>query len=290
MAEKQSLTMIDQTDPMEHRRTASFAGLAYSAWAPAFNDGLRRRSSTLVRFLDLRMDALITGWIAVVILAGGAKVLTAPIPFASVGQAFALLLPYLFVALAPIAGYRVAAGSFPRGLLSGQPMIRLARLGRWQNLNALEARSRPHFGPAGFMASLLAGIILNVPVRTFEYLAAVPAVDGAAPVWAQAIFQAMTVDLIVMNFFYMVCFVMALRSVPLFPRMMLFAWLLDIMLQLGIANQVAAAPGLPAEVAAPLVALLNGNLQKVLISAAIWLPYLLLSERVNVTYRLRTAA
>ena len=236
------------------------------------------------------MDALITGWIAVIVLAGGLKVLTAPIPFTSVGQAFALLLPYLFVALAPIAGYRVAAGSFPRGLLSGQPIIRLARLGRWHALNPLEARASTLFGPTGFMASLLAGIILNVPVRTFEYLAAVPAVNATAPVWAQAIFQAMTVDLIVMNFFYMVCFVMALRSVPLFPRMMLFAWLLDIMMQLAIADRVAAAPGLPAEVAAPLVALLHGNLQKVLISATIWLPYLLLSERVNLTYRLRTPA
>ena len=282
--------MIDQDDAMDSSPFSPRTSLAPAAWWRRVTDELHRRSRTLVRFLDLRMDALITAWIALVVLAGTAKVLVAPIPTTSVRQSFALLLPYLFVALAPIAGYRVAAGSFPRGLLSGQPLIRLARLGRWEALDPLKARARTQFGPAGFMASLLAGIILNVPVRTLEYLAAIPAVDSAAPLWAQAIFRAMTVDLIVMNFFYMVCFVMALRSVPLFPRMMLFAWLLDIMMQLAIASEVAVAPGLPAEVATPLVALLHGNLQKVLISAAIWLPYLLLSERVNLTYRLRTAA
>ena len=38
---------------------------------------------------------------------------------------------------------------------------------------------------------------------------------------------------------------------------------------------------------AALGSLLSGNVTKVLISAAIWLPYLILSERVNLTYRLR---
>jgi hypothetical protein len=36
--------------------------------------------------------------------------------------------------------------------------------------------------------------------------------------------------------------------------------------------------------------MLEGNLKKVLISVAIWLPYLLLSRRVNLTYRLRVPA
>jgi hypothetical protein len=36
--------------------------------------------------------------------------------------------------------------------------------------------------------------------------------------------------------------------------------------------------------------MLEGNLKKVLISAAIWLPYLILSDRVNVTYRQRIGA
>jgi hypothetical protein len=36
--------------------------------------------------------------------------------------------------------------------------------------------------------------------------------------------------------------------------------------------------------------MLTGNVKKVLISMALWLPYLLLSTRVNVTYRHRVPA
>jgi hypothetical protein len=43
-------------------------------------------------------------------------------------------------------------------------------------------------------------------------------------------------------------------------------------------------------VAGALHHLLYGNVEKVLISVAIWLPYLLLSRRVNVTYRSRIPA
>jgi len=46
----------------------------------------------------------------------------------------------------------------------------------------------------------------------------------------------------------------------------------------------------PDIVVEPLLKLLDGNITKVAISAVIWLPYLLLSERVNLTYRHRTDA
>jgi len=46
-------------------------------------------------------------------------------------------------------------------------------------------------------------------------------------------------------------------------------------------------PDLPRGVAAGLGAVLDGNIKKVLISAALWAPYLLLSRRVNLTYRSR---
>ena len=57
-----------------------------------------------------------------------------------------------------------------------------------------------------------------------------------------------------------------------------------------VAELVAGTPDLPGEVAVALQALLGGNVQKVLISIGIWLPYLLLSKRVNVTYRHRVPA
>jgi Protein of unknown function (DUF2569) len=100
----------------------------------------------------------------------------------------------------------------------------------------------------------------------------------------------MAADLILMNFFYMVCFVLALRSVPYFPKVMLFAWGLDLFIQLLIAWRLGLLDGLPPSVAQPLQDLLFGNIQKVLISAAVWLPYLILSDRVNVTYRQRVRA
>ena len=270
----------------DSKSRAAFA-LTLAAAASQWQDALNSRTRKLVGFLDVRMETLISGWIGVMALAGLAKVASAPIPPSGFGGICILLLPYLLVALAPVAGYRIAAGSFPRGLLSAQPLFRLARFGSWRRLDVTEARRNPAFGPVGFMASLLVGILLNVPVRTAEYLAAVPAVGWDAPLWSQVLMHAMTIDVIVMNFFYMVCFVMALRSVPLFPRMLLFVWIVDIGLQFAIAEQVASAPGLPASVSNALLTLLHGNLDKVLISMLIWLPYLLLSDRVNVTYRSR---
>ena len=56
------------------------------------------------------------------------------------------------------------------------------------------------------------------------------------------------------------------------------------------AELVAGTPGLPPAVAGALHDLLDGNVKKVLISVALWLPYLLLSRRVNLTYRSRVAA
>ena len=89
-------------------------------------------------------------------------------------------------------------------------------------------------------------------------------------------FAWMALDVVVTGFFYMVAFVMALRTVPLFPRMLLYAWMVDVLMQLVIARQIAAVGGVPDRVVEPLLALLEGNITKVLISAAIWLPYLLL--------------
>lgn len=258
-------------------------------WAPrarAFANSVRARSARLVGFLDARMQMLIAGWIWLVMLLGAAR--TAGAAPVTLGEAATLLFAYLLIAAAPVAGYRIAEASFPRGQLTAQPAIRLSRYGKWRLLDVVSARSNPSYGPIGFMASLLIGILLNVPTRTLEYLVAVPAVSSQAPAWAQTYFTVMTADLIVMNFFYMVCFVTALRSNPLFPRMLLYAWLLDIMMQMIIAHRLSIAPDMPRHLVAPLVTLLHGNVIKVLVSAFVWLPYVILSERVNVTYRQRT--
>jgi hypothetical protein len=248
---------------------------------------LTKRSRKFVRALPRRMEMIILAWLALFCTAAAARIAFAITPIRGLLDFTEIFLPYALAALAPVAGYRIAMAAFPGGLMLAQPSFRLALYGRWRRMDPLEARTHPACGPFGFMASLLLGMLINVPVRSFEFLLAVPAMNHHAPAWGTAIFHLMAVDLIAMNFLYAVCFVMALRSIPLFPRMLLFAWLMDVMLQLAIAHKIGAAADLPAEVAFALQELLTGNVTKVLISAAIWLPYLMLSDRVNVTYRSR---
>ena len=92
-----------------------------------------------------------------------------------------------------------------------------------------------------------------------------------------------------MTSLYSIAFVAALRRVPLFPRLLVAIWMIDILMQIVIAKLTVSAGGIPHAVAMPLQGMLTGNIQKVLISVCLWLPYLLLSRRVNVTYRSRIA-
>ena len=240
----------------------------------------------LMTFLDLRMEAVIPSWLTLVALLAVAKMVVAPFPVRGSADFASMAIPFLLVALSPVFAYRVATGSFPRKLLSGQPSIRFSRLGQWRSLNVVEARSHPAFGPYGVMASLTFGLLMNVPFRSLEFLASMPAIGTGAPHWAHVLQWAMTADVVVMNFFYTVCFVMALRTVPLFPRMLVFAWVMDISMQLLLTN-ASVSSGMPTTVANAMGQLVDGNVRKVFISIAVWLPYLILSERVNVTFRHR---
>jgi len=253
-----------------------------------YADNLMRRSRAIPLALHRKMRTIARVWLGLVLLLSLPRMLFAASPVHGLGDAAQIVLPYVLIALAPILGFMIAARSFPTGILTAQPDLRLSLYGKWQRLTVIDAKSHPAFGPAGFMASMLIGLLINVVLRTFEFMLAVPAMNAHAPQWGQMLFHLMAADVVVMSFFYSVCFVLALRSVPYFPRMLLFAWGLDITAQLAIAKQVAAMPHLPHMVAEPLLDLLQGNITKVLISAFVWLPYLILSERVNVTYRQRT--
>ncbi len=206
----------------------------------------------------------------------------------SLRAALPTLLGYSLVILAPMLGYWIAQRLSLDRALRVQPTYRFARFGNWRLLSRKRARARSGYGPVGFIASLLIGMLLNVALRAVEFLTIVPVMGPDAPQWGQAMFTWMAANVIVGGFFYMVVFGMALRTMPLFPRTLLFAWMVDILMQLAIARQVGAIEGIPPDVAAGLAALLDGNVKKVLISAAVWAPYLLLSERVNLTYRHRT--
>lgn len=262
--------------------------MALQSGFDAYCDGLMRRSEAISAGLSRHAPAICFGWLALFSLAATVRLLFPATPAHGWGDALEMALPYLLIALAPVMGYKLASACFPPGTLCEQPQFRLALYGRWRRMNVLEARRNPLFGPAGFMASLLIGLMLNVVIRSFEFLAAMPPVNHHGPEWAQRMFMIMAADVVVMSFFYMICFVMALRTIPLFPRMLLFVWVLDIVMQMIIAHEIGAMPGLPGEVAAPLKALLEGNIKKVLISALVWIPYLMLSDRVNITYRQRS--
>ncbi|HJS13066.1 DUF2569 domain-containing protein [Sphingopyxis sp.] len=248
------------------------------------------RSRHFVAALEDSVRRMLLGWVIVIALLSAGRILSSSLPSGGLASALMLFVPHMLVLASPFFGYWVANCLFPRGIDFTQPEIRLARFGNWRALDPVAARRHRAFGPAGMMASLLVGMLLNLPLRTAEFMAGVPAMTAAAPPWGQMIYLAMATDIVVMNFLYTLCFFMALRRMPFFPRLLLLTWCIDVASQLAIAQYVSGAPHLPAAVAAALAPLIEGNLEKAFISIIVWMPYLMLSERVNVTYRWRQPA
>ena len=246
---------------------------------------LHARSAVVLSTLEQRLPVVVLAWGLLVTLASLVRIALSP---SHLGQEPGLA-PYMLLTLAPLASFGLAMRWFAGGATMPQPSFRLARIGRWRNLSPAEAAAQPLYGTSGIMVSLLIGMLLNVPVRTAEYLVTMPAITAGAPAWLATLHLAMTVDVVVMNCLYVVAFVMALCRVPSFPRFLLLVWMVDILSQTLIA-QTSMVVGLPSAVAGSLHGLLDGNVKKVLISMSIWLPYLILSTRVNLTYRNRLPA
>ena len=186
----------------------------------------------------------------------------------------------------PVIGLLMATRAFPRGMLHALPEIPLARIGTWQRVDPLAAQDHPSFGVSGLMAGFIIGLLMNIAIRTSEFLAAVPVMASMGPDWSRTLFFALAADCIFFNIMYVAAFIMALRHAPLFPRVMLLIWITDILSQLTIARLLGAQV-LPGSVGSALASLLVGNVNKSLISICLWLPYLILSEKVNITYRRR---
>jgi hypothetical protein len=254
-------------------------------------DGLKQRmrakSAALLLSIESGLDRIVIGWLILAMMASALRLIASPIrgPM-QLGE----FLPYALLVLAPAASMVLALRWFADGDRMPQPVFRLAQVGKWLNLPRSEAMRNPLFGAGGIMVSLLIGMLLNVPVRAAEYLAAMPPIPTAAPQWLSTLHFAMTLDVVLFTSLYAIAFVAALRHVPLFPRLLVAIWMGDLAMQLVTAEMVAHSPGLPDAVASALQNLLEGNAKKVLISVAVWLPYLLLSARVNVTYRSRVPA
>lgn len=251
---------------------------------------LMRQSRRFVDLLEANLFGVTVGWLAIVGILTTMRLADPAAPINALGDAWAMMTGYAIIAVAPVLGYLVGVGAARALGRELRVRHRIAILGNWRAVDRETARLRPEFGPYGFLASLVFGLLLNVAIRTFEFYTAVPAMSANAPLWAQTMFGVMAVDLVVTSFFYMTSLALALRLNPLFPRMLFLAWAVDLYMQIFLARRLAMAGGVPDMLNEPIRDLLDGNITKVLIGTVIWLPYLLLSRRVNVTYRLRVPA
>ena len=254
----------------------------------AVGQRLHARSAALLLSIEGGLPRIMRIWLIAALAASVLRIATSPLH----GRApdFATLLPYILLVAAPLVSMILALRWFADGDRQPQPATRMARLGGWRTVSLAAARRHPLYGTTGFMVSLLVGMLLNVPIRGLEYLATMPALAGPVPTWLSTLHTMMTLDVVLLSSLYTIAFVAALRRVPLFPRLLVAIWAVDLAMQLVIAEAVASTPGLPAPVGAALHQFLDGNVHKVLISVGLWLPYLLMSRRVNLTYRLRVPA
>jgi hypothetical protein len=253
-----------------------------------FSQKMQARSAALLLSLDTRLDRILIYWLLTSGLIATARLSFTPhsFPIAS----FSTFASYMLLIVAPFASTLLALRWFADGSRQPQPTTRLAIVGKWHPLRLDQAKRHRLYGTSGIMVSLLVGMMLNVPVRAIEYIVAMPPLPAVSPPWLSALHFGMTFDAVLFSSLYMIAFVAALRRVPLFPRLLLAIWLGDLAMQLVTAKLVMSAGGVPPAVASALEAILSGNTKKVLISMALWLPYLLLSTRVNVTYRHRIPA
>jgi hypothetical protein len=253
----------------------------------AVSQKLHSRSVAILGTLEARLPRIMTLWFVAALMASALRIAFSPIQ-ASIDTG--TILPYMLLVTAPLVSMAFALIWFREGDRMPQPKARLAVIGRWRSIDRDEAIRQPLYGTSGIMVSLLVGMLLNVPVRALEYMAAVPAISGPMPSWVTRFNLMMTLDVVLLSSLYTIAFVAALRRVPLFPRLLVGIWIVDLAMQLAIAAAVSGTEGLPPRVAGALQMLLEGNVKKVLISVALWMPYLLLSKRVNVTFRHRVEA
>ena len=249
-----------------------------------FRSGLHARSAALLLSLESRLDRILQSWMLLAGLACALRIGFAPIQVRNPG--LSLIAPYLLLVLAPVASALLAL----RWFADGDAIPRTAPRVAWPRTRPImlaEARRHPLFGTTGIMVSLLVGTLLNVPVRAAEYLASNPPVPAGVPQWLSTLHLLMSFDVVLFSSLYAVAFVAGLRRAPSFPALLMGIWAADLAMQLVIAAGVGATPDLPPAVGQALRGVLDGNVKKTLISVAVWLPYLLLSTRVSVTFRHR---
>ena len=123
-----------------------------------------------------------------------------------------------------------------------------------------------------FVAAML-GSALRIAVSPLH---GAPSLETYLPyvllVTAPLLSMALALHVVLLGSLYTIAFVAALRRVPLFPRLLVAIWMIDLAMQLAIAGAVARTEGLPPTVADALHTLLDGNVKKVMVSVILWLP------------------
>lgn len=233
-------------------------------------------------WIRVNQDRFCVAWLLVAALLSLVRALGSP--------ASPLLYAVLLFAVLslPVPAFRWGISLFPSGSLPAQSLSSVGAR-KWSRLDPLEWHQLRRFDNDMIFSMMVCGLLLNIPVRALEFVAAMPFPIVNAPGWYLALFPLMLLDLAVLTTCYAALSGIALSGTPAFPRLLIAVWLLDISAQLGIAAATAYIPGLPEKVMLLLIDLLHGNINKVAISVAIWLPYLLFSQRINLTFRGRLA-
>lgn len=254
------------------------------------SDRLLNESRRIAKFIERRVLWLLGAW---TLLALGGGLLRAGVFFhrfpqlASDDRIPQLMAPSILIAAAPLFAYWLVAQAYPKNQQAAPAALRRADQSKWRPLRTDLPQDRAAVGFEGFLVSLAVGMLLSMVMRLVTYYLAMPAMPPGAPAWASAAFRIMTYDVAFLSFMYMACFTMAQRAVPLFPRMLMVTWCYDLLMQFVIAKTITSAGPVPDIVAGPFATLLSDNVRKVLISMAIWLPYLVVSPRINATFRRR---
>src|SRR5438309_589524 len=166
------------------------------------NEKLTARSAALLLTIDQRLHRIMQVWLLLAGLAAAARMASAShnIPVA-VGSTYG---SYLLVVVAPVVSTLLALRWFADGDKQPQPNTRLAIVGRWRSISATDASRHALFGAGGIMASLLVGMMLNVPVGAAEYFASMPPLPVKAPGWLSALHFALTLNVVLFGSLYMI--------------------------------------------------------------------------------------
>jgi len=174
----------------------------------------------------------------------------------------------------------------PYALFVGLPALALhLGLSRLGGRIAPAAIARhPSYGAGGLMLSLLLALAATAILRGASFLTAIPAAGSQSSPWLDSLHGWLTADATIACSLYAVAFAAGLRRSAHFPALLASAWAIDLAMQL-VMGSAAETMMLPPAVGEAFARLLHGNLTRLLVSIAIWLPYLVMSERVAVTYR-----